>query len=203
MAEMIKRKVKTPCCGKFYWVKGIVEPDGVLNELSGNMERSVTIRYPKDSEQAKNLIATIDEMWKEFKELNPKVKQKEPSSVPYKPVLDKDGNETDEIEFKFKTNATFQDGKLNIVKIFNAKGQDVTEQFQDDDIKIGNESEGIVHGLFSTFEYAKKYGLTAYLKAIQLAKLVEYDDGIEPEDLTEYVGEDAFDAAGNNEEPIV
>jgi len=204
MAERLPmKKVKTPCCGEFYWVKGLVEEDGVLNELSQKNERSVTIRYHKDSEQCKALIAEIDGFWEEFKASKPKMKQKEPKSTVYKTVLDQDGEETDFVEFKFKTNPKFQDGKVNWVKIYNAKGQDVTGQFVDDQILIGNGSTGIVHGTLAIYEYAKQFGVTSYLKAIQIAKLVEYDDGIEPEDLTEELGEEAFEAADNNEAPLV
>jgi len=181
MAEMVKKKAKTICCGKMYWVKGIVEPEGVLNELSGNMERSVTIRYPKDSEKANKMIAEIDKMWQEFLSLNPKIKQTEPKSLPYK-FLD----DSDEVEFRFKTNATFQDGKPSVIKVYNALGENVLELYREKGIQIGNESEGVVHGVYATYEYAKKFGITSYLKAIQISKLVEYSDDVELDDLSEY-----------------
>ena len=203
MAEMVKMKVKTPCCGEFYWVKGIVEEEGVYNELSKENERSLTVRYHKDSNQAKQLIQTVENLWKEFKEANPKVKQKEPDSTPIKPVLDENGDETDMIEVKFKTRATWPDGKTKIVKVFNAKGQDVTEQFMEKGIMIGNGTLGVVHGVFSTYEYLKKFGITSYLTAIQIAKLVEYSDGVEPDDLTAEIGEEeAFVASEGNEAPV-
>ena len=66
--------------------------------MSQKNERSATIRYHKDSEQCKQLIAQIDALWEEFK-ANNKTKQKVPDSVPYKVVLDDEENETDEVEF--------------------------------------------------------------------------------------------------------
>jgi hypothetical protein len=195
MAQDLPQKpIKTPCCGKLYWVKGIVEENGVLNELSNKYERSVTIRHKKDLDPCKRLIAEIDKFWKEArKELG--IKQKEPKSTIYKPVLDDEGNETDEIEFKFKTNAKFPNGKVNWVKVFNAKGQDVTESFVEKGTLIGNDSIGIIHGSLAIYTYAKQYGITGYLTAIQLAKLVEYNpNNVEPEDLTQYTDEADFEA---------
>ena len=202
MAEMVKVSVKTPCCGKLYWVKGLIEEDGALNELSGNYERSATIRFDKDSEQAKQIQAVVDKMWADFKEANPKVKQAQPKSTPIKPVLDKDGNETNEIEVKFKTNAKFPDGKPNWVKIYNAKGQNVTQQFIDDQILIGNDSLGIIYGTFTTYEYAKQFGITSYLKAVQIVKLVKYEEDIDVDDLSDVAGEEAFGATEGNTEPV-
>jgi len=183
MADKIK--IKTPCCGKLYWVKGINEEDGYENDLSGKFERSATIRYSKDSEQAKALMEQLQNFWEEYRAEN-KIKQKEPKTWGWKPVLDQDGNETGEIEFKFKTNAKFPDGKINWVRIYNAKGEDVTNLMRENDIKIGNESIGIIHGEAGIYEYAKQFGISLYLKGIQVAKLVKYDpNDVEPEDLSD------------------
>jgi len=198
----VTRKIKTPCCGEFYWVKGLTNEEGVLNELSGEYERSLTIRYHKDSEQLKQIMEEIRELWKEYKNENPKVKAKEPSAIPVKPVLDENGEETDYVEIKFKTKPKFPDGKINWVRIYNAKGIDVTEQLVANGTLIGNGSKGIVFGTFATYEYAKKHGITAYLTAIQLAKLIEYKNEVETEDLTALDEEADFVAVPDAAEPV-
>ena len=181
-------KFKTKCCGEMYWAKGIIEEDGALNELSNKYERSITIRYPKDSKQAKDMIAELEQIWAEYRSSR-KIKQAQPKTWGYKDVTDKDGNPTNEIEFRFKTNAKFPDGKANYIKIYNAKGEDLTQAFIDDGIKIGNGTKGIIHGEAGIYEYAKQHGITLYLKAIQITKLVKYEDDIKPDDLSDQ-GED-------------
>ena len=200
MARM--SKFKTKCCGEMYWVKGITEEDGSLNELSQKFERSATIRYPKDSEQAKAMMAEIRNFWEDYRTEN-KIKQKEPKTWGYKDVTDENGNSTGEIEFRFKTNAKFPDGSINKVKIYNAKGEDLTQSFIDEDIKIGNGTKGVIHGTIGTYEYAKQHGISLYLKAIQITKLVKFEDDLQPDDLSEY-GEDidveGVPAVENNED---
>jgi hypothetical protein len=189
MAKQKMMSIKTPCCGEMYWVKGLTTEEGALNELSGNMERSVTIRYHKDSQECKDLIARIDNFWEEArKEMG--IKKAEPKTTIYKPVLDAEGNETDEVEFKFKTNATFKDGKTNLAKIYNAKGVDVTKEFIENNTQIGNGTTGVVFGSLAIYEYAKSFGVTSYLKGIQIKKLVEFDDGIKAEDISDGEGDD-------------
>ena len=193
MAKQKTMAIKTPCCGEMYWVKGLTIEDGILNELSDNMERSVTIRYPKNSPECKELVKRINSFWEEArKEMS--IKKSQPKTTIYKPVLDIEGNETDEVEFKFKTNATFKDGKTNLVKIYNSKGVDVTRKYIDESIQIGNGTTGIVFGTLAIYEYAKAFGVTSYLKGIQIKKLVEYNNGCDAEDIS--------DGESDDEEPI-
>jgi hypothetical protein len=186
---MAKAKIKTPL-GELRWV--YVEGDGrdqSAEQDGSKMQKMASIVFKKDSPEAKNLIAQIDKVWEAFKAENPtKIKPAtKPKSLGYKPVLDKDtGEETGELIFNFKTNSFFPNGKPNNVVIYNAKGQKVNLG----DTGIGNGSIGIIFGEAAGYEYAKQYGISLYLKGIQLKKLVEKStEGIDDSDL-EDLGED-------------
>lgn len=116
----------------------------------------------------------------------------------YKFLVDSEGNDTGELSLQFKTNTHFADGKPNVVRVYNAKGTEIDLG----DKLIGNGSKGVLHGQAAFFyQSAQLFGITLYLKGIQLTKFVEYNgDSIETEDLSDE--DDAFIAVEGNAEPI-
>ena len=190
---MAKAKIKTPL-GKLMWV--YVEGDGrdqSEKQDGSKMQKMASIVFHKDSPEAKKLISEITKVWEAYKAENPtKIKPAtKPKSLGYKPVKDRDtGEETDELIFNFKTNSFFPDGKPNNVVIYNAKGQKV----ELGENGIGNGSIGIIFGEAGGYEFAKQYGVSLYLKGIQLKTLVsKTDTGIEASDIEDLGDdEDAF-----------
>jgi len=190
-------KIQTPPVGKLEWV--FVNGDGRDQAMDGQppkMQKTATLVLNKDSAEAKGLIGQIDKAWEQYKSENHKIKSAtQPKSLGYKAVKDSDtGAETNDLAFSFKTNSFFPDGKPNKVKTFNAKGQavDMGETI------IGNGSLGVVHGSMGGYEYAGSFGVSLYLTAVQIAKLVEGSgDSVEATDLSAIAGDDAFDSTGD------
>lgn len=73
-------------------------------------------------------------------------------------------------KFTFKTGATFKDGTPTKITTFNAAGS----QFELGDTKIGNGSTGVVFFDMGAYTNGASKGVSLYLKAIQIASLVEY-----------------------------
>lgn len=194
--------------GDLYWVR--ISGDGydasIINGQStgeSKMQKSACIRFEKDSVECKKLIAMIEAEWEEYKKTlkgTPK-----PKSLGYKPVLDENGNETNEIEFKFKTNSFFKDGKPNKVKVLKANGQEIDIG----DRLIGNESRGCIHGTMAPYTFAGSHGISLYLVGIQLTKFVEYAGSLNAQDLS-HLSEgddeppfDGFDTSNTSSPDIV
>ena len=72
--------------------------------------------------------------------------------------------------FTFKTGAKFKDGSPTKITTFNAAGS----QFELGDVKIGNGSTGVVFFNMGAYTNGASKGVSLYLKAIQIANLVEY-----------------------------
>ncbi len=185
---MAKTVIKTPL-GELRWV--YVNGDGrdqSEKQDGSKMQKMASIVFKKNSPEAKQLIDQINKTWEEYKTANPtKIKPAtKPKSLGYKPVLDKEtGEETDELIFAFKTNSFFPDGKPNTIPIYNARGQKVNLG----EVEIGNGSIGVVFGEAAGYEFAKQYGISLYLKGIQLKKLIERS-GSEVDSMVEDMGED-------------
>jgi len=165
-------KIKTPI-GELRWV--FITGDGrdqSDNNDGSKMQKMASLVLKTESEACEKLKADINAVWEEYKAANPtKIKKAtQPKSLGYKVVKDPDTDEeTDETIFAFKTNSFFPDGKPNKIPVYNAKGQKVDLG----DTIVGNGSRGIIFGEAAGYEYAKQYGVSLYLKGIQIAKLVE------------------------------
>lgn len=197
-------KIKTPV-GKLFWVR--ISGDGydasiIGGEKSGDtkMVKSACLHLNKNSKECKDFIKLLETEWEDYKSTK---KIKTPAkSMGFKPVLDENGKETEFIEFKFKTNSFFPDGKPNVVKVLNAKGNEIDLG----DRLIGNESVGVIHGTVAPYTFAGSHGLSLYLVAIQLVKFVEYSGGIEADDLSDLSeGDDepAFEGFNTSDKPDI
>ena len=190
-------KVKNPPVGKLEWV--FIAKDGRNQAMQGQpekMQKTATLVLNKDSAEAKSLTSEIDAAWEVYKAENPKIKPAtKAKSLGYKAVTDKDtGAETNDLAFTFKTNSFWPDGKPNVIKVYNAKGVAVDMG----ETVIGNGSLGVIHGAMGGYEYAGSFGISLYLTAVQVAKLVEGTGAeVETTDLSAVAGEEAFDSTGD------
>jgi hypothetical protein len=161
--------------------------------LSGVMQYLATLLLSGD--EAETLKEIINDFWKENKP-----KGKKPKSLGYyahriktAEVDDDDApiyEETGKTAFIFKTGVAYRDGKPKVIKIYNAKGNEVNLQGK----KIGNESEGFISGAMDIYAIKTgEAGVSLYLNAIQLTKFDEYtggDAGFEAADGDGWTGED-------------
>lgn len=190
-----KKTFKTPIC-ELRWVN-LVGQD-VSYDKDGSQIKKVATAVIKDAEIAKEIELQIKNIWDECKEKLGLKKAINDNSV-LKPVNDENGNFTGEWELRFKTNVSFPDGTENKIPIYNAKGKEVELGSR----KIGNGSEGIIHGEIAYYDAKAKKGLTLYLKAIQITKFVEYKVGVEAVDVSNEVGDDGFEAFNEDIEPAL
>jgi hypothetical protein len=129
-------------------------------------------------EVAQPLIDKLEAIRQEALLESKKAKKKPPKegNLPWSPVYDDDGNETGEIEFKFKTKAsgTTKDGKAftKSIKVFDAKKNEV------EGLSIYGGSQ--IKVAFQAVPYdvaAVGVGLTLRFSAVQVLKLVEGGGG--------------------------
>lgn len=205
-------KVKTPKV-ELAWVN--ITGEGKAN-LNGQMQYVTTgIIDPKNNADHKAFIDMIDEFWADNKPafMGAKRKPKSLGYYPCDPKRDAEGQPIKDDEDKivydpegryalaFKTGTSFPDGSAKVVRIFNAKAKEVALGAK----KIGNGSLGFISGAMDIYVVKDgkgkelDAGVTLYLDAIQLTKLVEYsaDAGFEAvEDDEEgegWTGEDDFE----------
>lgn len=198
--------------GELEWVT--ITGEGKQN-LSGKFQYVASLVL--DEEQAKEVEAELDAFWAANKPKGVKT----PKSNGLYPQMRKT-NETDEdgeaikeptgkFILAFKTGTTWPDGSPIKVKTYNAKGKEVALGAT----KIGNGSIGKIAGSYDI--YTNKApgtgkvidaGITFYLNAIQISKLVEFSDsvGFEADEDGEWEGtDDSFegvnDAAEEPSEP--
>lgn len=191
MAKAIEN-VTTPV-GNLEWV--FITGEG-KEDLQGNP--TYTVSLVLEGDQAKVLEEQINDFW----EANRPKGISEPKSLGFYAHTAKDAEgekvETGKTAFVFKTGTTFPNGNPKVIKVFNAKGAEVSLG----DKKIGNESRGRVQGAMGIYEVQQKgrtlqAGVTLYLNGLQLTKFVEFVggasfDAIEDED----AGEDSFEGFG-------
>ncbi|PPB61431.1 ssDNA-binding protein [Campylobacter hyointestinalis] len=133
---------------------------------------STQLLLPKDDPNTDALIKRLKEVYEEFrKELPAPKNKKEPESFGFVEDLDKDGNETDYIAFKFKAKAHYIDAKgamneLPAPRVFDAKLKPISA-----DIQIWGGSSIRVN--FSPIPYfqGKNCGVTLRLNAVQVIEL--------------------------------
>lgn len=160
--------------------ENIITPVGELNwvfitgqgkkDLNGNDRFCAEVHYHKDSEEFKQIEASIEAFWKENKPKNAKLKSNGIRIV-QKKGEDGESEETDMRSVAFWTGITFQDGKTKIVKTYNSKGSEVALGNK----SIGNGSRGCISGAMDIYDQGvAARGVTLYLNAIQITKFVEY-----------------------------
>ncbi len=113
----------------------------------------------------------------------------------YEPILDKGGREqlTGETSFNFWTGVTWPDGKPKVVDIYSAGNKAegiVAAKISLKGKSIGNGTIGAIAGTMGLYA-GEAHGVSLYLDAIQIHKLVEYskDPGFEASDEGGYEGE--------------
>jgi len=180
-------KIKFPI-GTLYWVS--ITGDGKDQSEAGDgskMKKTATLHLKTDSAECKALKADIEKIWELYKAENPKIKAAtKPKSLGYKVVKDKETDEeTDMTAFSLSTNSFYKDGKPAHVPLYNAKGA-VHEMGEDE---VGNGSVGTVYGETGPYEYKGSFGISLYLKAVQIipSKLkLRSSDGVEAADISAY-----------------
>lgn len=148
-------------------------------DLQGNPKYSIDVVVTP--EKAEEFKALIDKFWDENKPKGakaPKSNSMYPHTVKDEEASKEAGEnvykETGNFVIRFKTGTTYQDGANKVVKVFNAKGNEVSLQGK----KIGNGSRGRVNGVMAVYDVsAVNRGVTLYLNGVQITKLVEFTGG--------------------------
>ena len=200
-------KLKTPV-GELRYV--FIKGEGRNQAMPGQPERMqfvASVVLKKDSAQHKALLAEINKEWDTYKANNGLKPAQQPKTNGIKPVMDKEtGAETDYVLATFKTNTKWPDGKSQVVKVFDHKGNDITVAATNAAWSIGSGSTGVIHGSASGNDAGGAHKVTLYLTAVQIAKLVKYEgdapdvDEMEGEDID--LGEEAV-AAISDEAPAL
>ncbi|MGE4420553.1 MAG: hypothetical protein AB7D38_12100 [Sulfurimonas sp.] len=187
MADVVsvKTEIKTP---KFMAIKWVYingnGKDQSENNDGSKMQKMATVVGHKDDPQVKELMKALDDVWAAAKAANPKVLKQatQPKSMGYKFLKYKETDEeTGEVAFQFKSNSFYKDGRSVTIPVYNAAGQKVDLG----DAIIGNGSTGVIHGVADVYAFKGAYGITLYLKGIQLKKFVKAEFGsIDAEDFT-------------------
>lgn len=167
--------------GDLMWVQ--IQPGGVDQSLAkdgSKMQKVASVQFKDDSQELAQMKNQLANIWEQFKSENG-IKQKEPKSNGIKVNKDKETKEPNGTSsLIFKTGAVYKDGGDVVIPIYNAKGQRVELNGE----RIGNGSKGIIHGEAALYEFAGTYGITLYLKAIQIGEFKEVDSGIDAEDIS-------------------
>jgi len=177
-----------PCSeAELRWI--FIDQPGKEN-MQGKLCLNASVYVNKDS---KGLVKLKDALAKFWDENKPSGAPKKPKSIGItkvkakdesgEDILDSDDNQTytDEVAINFWTGATWPDGKPHVIRIFSAKGNEISLGSK----KIGNGSFGSVSFAAGIYDAGKgSQGITLYLNAIQITKFVEYtqEAGFEAED---------------------
>lgn len=198
-------KIKTPK-GELRYV--FIDGEGRDQAMPGNdphMQFVCSVVLKKDSAEHTQMLDLIDTEWQAYKEANGLKPAQKPKTNGIKPVLDKEsGEETDEVLVTFKTNTVWPNGKDQVVKVFDHKGNDITVAVHNSEWSIGNGSTGVIHGSAVGNDVGGAHKVTLYLTAVQIAKLIKYEGTAL--DVEEMEGEDidlgdAVPAIDDNEGP--
>ena len=158
--------------GELEWV--FVDGEG-KEDLQGNPKYQVDVVLTP--EKAEPFKALVDKFWEEHKPKGAKnakslgiyphmVKDEKASTEAGENVYKETGNTV----VRFKTNTTYQSGDPKVIKIFNAKGNEISLMGK----KIGNGSRGRANGVMAIYNINKATcGVAFYLNALQLSKFVE------------------------------
>ena len=189
---MIKHVIE----GKALWAK-VHDPDSKFDP-NGIYSISVLVEEDKAQEMCEYLNDLAKKKMAEEIKANPKRKNIAVKQ-PFEYATDRDGNDTSEIEFKFKLKAKFQsrDGKTFTQKpvVVDSKRTPMSK-----DKLIGNGS--LVKVAFDPFPYlmmtTQQCSVSLRLKGVQVLNLVEYQgagDLFDEED--GYIAKASQDTAGN------
>lgn len=217
MAKTITKMI-TPK-GELAWVT--IHGEGKEN-MSGKLQYVASVILDPKKPEDKAFIESIDDFWDENKpQFMGKRKAKSIGYYPCDPLRGEDGeplrDDEDKIKYdpegrimvSFKTGTTFPDGSTKKVKVYNSKAKEVSLG----KIRIGNGSIGFISGAMDIYEVtdSKKKsidaGVTLYLNAIQINKLVEFssDDGFKPSDDEEeeggWTGDEGFEGTAAEDAP--
>jgi hypothetical protein len=155
--------------GKISWV--VIEGEGADNYKKNGKVFKATAYAKKGSPQEKIMIDAIMDYWED----NKPSRKMEPKSLGFKPetIKNDEGDNvlTGRTAFTFTTRTTFKDGNKVKIAVLNREGVRVHLQGK----RIGNGSKGVIHGNMGMYGDNSEAGVTLYLKAVQLVKLVEYD----------------------------
>lgn len=165
--------------GTLMWVN--IGPGGVDTSMpksgSVRMQKTATLIVKHDSAEAKAMLKELSEIWEKFR-VEKDLRKRQPKSNGSKVMMDKKTDlPTGDIAFIFKTNAVLPSGKEVEVPVYDAKGQKI------DLVDIGNGSKGVIHGEAALYEFGGQFGITLYLKAVQVGELVSPMQ-VEADDLT-------------------
>jgi len=163
--------------GELMWM--FIDGEG-KKDLNGKPRFQASIRYKNKSKELTEMKKIIAEYWKEN---GPKGRKQKSNGIreEFEKVLDKKGlvvlDENGSPKEKatgyhlvnYWTGITFQDGKSKKVDIYNAAGAKV--MFTK---KIGNGSIGWISGAMGIYDREDGCGVTLYLNAVQLYKLIEF-----------------------------
>ena len=176
--------------GKGMWTK-VHDPDTKF-DANGIYSVSVLVLQEEAQEMCEHLDGLAKKKLAEEIKNNPKRKDLT-LKKPYAPAIDKDGNETGEIEFKFKLKAKFQsrDGKWFTQRpiVVDSKRTPINR-----DTLIGNGST--IKVAFETIPYVmmstKTCSVSLRLKGVQVLNLVEFQGNL-------FEDEDGFIAKAEND----
>ena len=182
--------------GELEWVT--ISGEGKEN-LSGKMQYVANVVIEADDP----IIKEIEEFWEANKPAGFKKDAKSLGIYPHKADTgekDEDGKAIYEEDGKsylaFKTGVTFADGKQKVVKVYNAKGKQVSLP---DSVGIGNGSIGAIGGAIGIYTTTGPKGnildagVTLYLNSVKIYKLEEFtgqEDFAEDPDAEGWTGED-------------
>lgn len=217
MSKATTVKAITPK-GELAWVT--IHGEGKAN-MSGKLQYVASVILdPKNKANDKAFIDSIDDFWADNKPaFMGKRKAKSLGYYLCDPLRAENGDvlkdDEDKVQYdpegrimvSFKTGTTFPDGSKKVVRTFNSKAKEVALG----KMRIGNQSIGSISGSMGIYEVqdGKKKstdaGVTLYLDAIQINKLVEYstDAGFQAsEDEDEeggWVGDEGFEGVSASE----
>lgn len=154
---MSKKSFKTPK-GELKWA--FLDGQGRTN-LNGLQEFSITVHVPE--EEAQEGIDEIEAFWAENKPKGAKLK-----SLGFK-------IEDGVVIFNLKTRTEYADGKEKVIRLFDHKAKPLTLP---EGVRVGNGSRGKAAGIMAIYDAGPAArGVTLYLDAVQVTKLVEYAGG--------------------------
>ena len=194
--ERTKRQILTSPKGVAKYIT-VITPD---TKFKAEGEYRVTLLLPKDSDEAKSLIAKIEVGMQESMAAATKEnkgKKVKSAVAPYKDDTDKEGNETGNVAFTFKAKASGkrQDGTEWDFKptLYDAKGARLTT------LKAvwGGSEVKVAFEIRPYFTQMVGAGVTLSLQAVQIIKLVTGTGG---RDASAYGfgAEEGFDSSLND-----
>lgn len=190
--------------GNLSWV--IIDGAGKDNYNRDGKVFTASVSFEPDSPECEEMMAKIDSFWED----NKPNRRATPKSIGYKKEQTKDADgdyvDTGNIVFTFTTNTTFPDGHKQVVQILNSAGRPISLRGK----KIGNGSVGVLHGTLGMYNAKSESGVSIYLRAVQLAKLVEHmgvqadaiegDESIGCDEVDDPTGRESYDRDRENYE---